>query len=99
LYNWALDNNFVFNFQSDTVGDLSLRNFPKHIVYYAQDYLHQQVDSEPKTILLNTLSNLSNNDTAWITWLNRLDRIRGNSWKHSLSRLYELDPKFFNNFK
>lgn len=99
LYDWALDNNFAFNFQSDTVGDLSLRNFPKHLVHHAQEYLQAQVDSEPKTILLNTLDNLSNNDTTWVTWLNKLDHIRGNSWKHSLSRLYELDPKFFNTFK
>lgn len=99
LYNWALNNNFQFNFQSDTIGDLSLRNFPKHLVQYAQDYLQKQIDSDPKTILLNTLDNLSDNNITWVSWLNSLDRIRGNSWKHSLSRLYELDTKFFNNFK
>jgi len=99
LYNWAADNNFAFNFQSDTIGDLSLRNFPEHLVQHVQEYLQAQVNSAPKTILLNTLDNLSGHDTTWIKWLNKLDRIRGNSWKHSLSRLYELDTKFFNNFK
>ena len=97
LYNFATENNIQFNFQSDTQGKLSLKNTPRHLIGKIKNYLAQAQDSTVKETLLSTLDSVRSPDLDWIRYLGKLDKIRNNSWKVSLSRLYNLDQEFFNN--
>lgn len=97
LYNFAIENNIQFNFQSDTQGILSLKNTPKHLIENIKNYLALAQNSTVKETLLSTLDSVKNPSLDWIRYLGKLDKIRNNSWKTSLSRLYNLDQEFFNN--
>jgi hypothetical protein len=99
LFNYALENEIQFNFQSDTQGKLSLKNLPVHLKLAAKDKIIKVKESSTKTILLNTLDTDNNCDLSWINYLNNLDTIRNTNWKHSLSLLYKLDPSFFNSYE
>jgi organic radical activating enzyme len=96
LFDYALENEIQFNFQSDTQGKLSLKNLPVHLKSSVRDNIVSVKESPTKTILLNTLNADHNCDLSWINYLNNLDKIRNTNWKHSLSSLYQLDPSFFN---
>lgn len=98
LYNFSLDHKIQFNFQSDTQGFLSLKNAPAHLKEKIIKNLEQAEESNTKKILLNTLSNSTIPNLSWINYLNRLDKIRNNSWKKSLDRLYNLDRQFFDEY-
>lgn len=95
LFDYALENNIQFNFQSDTQGKLSLKNLPVHLKSAVKDMLIKVKESPTKKILLNTIDADNNCDLSWIRYLNNLDKIRNTNWKHSLSLLYKLDPSFF----
>jgi len=99
LYEFAYQNNIQFNFQSDTQGHLSLKNTPLHLVPVIKEQLHKSRDSEAKSILLNTLDLVKKPDLTWLSFLYSLDKIRNNDWTQSLSRLYNLDPAFFDEYK
>ena len=92
---WATDHGFKFITQ-DTNGRsaLSLANFPTQHV----DRLHEHVGQLPDELTRQNIlsqSSLSKDDTRWVQYLNNLDRIRGNSWRQSLSLLYNLNPEYF----
>jgi hypothetical protein len=92
---WASNNEFKVITQ-DTNGrsQLSLANFPAAYI----NQLHNYARTLPnETVQQNIISqsSLSKNDTRWVEYLNSLDRIRGNSWKTSLAKLYNLDPVYF----
>ena len=54
-----------------------------------------------KQVLLDSCNSqiTETNNLAWISYLNKLDAIRGNSWKHSLNKLYHIDPVLFDSYK
>lgn len=97
LHNWAVQNNYQFNIQGDSHGALSIKNFPIHLQGRLIEYVNQLPVGHMKERLLSITRELHNSDDVnyWIEYLNQLDSIRGNSWRKSLSRLYELDPIYF----
>lgn len=99
LYEYACENNIKFNLQSDTQGDLSLTNTPFHLIPLIKENLSKAVDSNLKETLLATLDLITRPSTRWVRRLYQLDKIRNTNWEHSLSKLYNLDSKFFNEYK
>jgi molybdenum cofactor biosynthesis enzyme MoaA len=95
LYDYALENEILFNFQSDTIGYLSLKNLPIHLKPAVISHISKAKESSTKNILLNTLNTNHNCNLSWVKYLKNLDRIRNTNWKDSLSELYKLDPSFF----
>jgi hypothetical protein len=79
---------------------LSLVNLPKHLVPTVLEYLETLPQTETKEILMNCVFKIQQpNVSAWVNWLSKLDSIRGNNWKKSLHRLYDLDPNYFDSIK
>jgi hypothetical protein len=100
LEQFCFDNNIELTYQHDTQGVLSLVNLPKHLVPPILEYLETLPQTKTKEILINCVSNIQQPDvTSWVNWLSKLDFIRGNNWKKSLHRLYDLDPKYFDSIK
>lgn len=92
LYKWASERNFEIYLQ-DTNGrsGLAVENFPSSKKEYLLNYLNELPNSINKQVLINLangITGLNDNPNYWIKYLNKLDRIRGNSWRTSLSRLY-----------
>ena len=101
LIKWSMDNNYDLTMQQNVSGELTTLNFPKHCVNQLADYVHSIPDCDAKLALLNLIQavpNFPENSRQWVRKLNKLDAIRGNSWKKSLSRLYNLDPEYFEEF-
>lgn len=97
IYAWTQEHGFTMQVQ-DTNGrnQLSLENFPKRFQPQLLESIDKLPQSHIKDALLKTANSLTNeNDTRWVQYLKNLDRVRGNSWKQSLPRLYELDKKYF----
>jgi sulfatase maturation enzyme AslB (radical SAM superfamily) len=100
LEQFCFDNNIKLTYQHDTQGVLSLVNLPKHLVPTVLEYLETLPQTETKEILMNCVSKIQQpNVLAWVNWLSKLDSIRGNNWKKSLHRLYDLDPNYFDSIK
>ena len=98
LYNWSAENGYQFHSQGDAYGPLSLTNFPVHLRDNLLNYLTSLPESTIKQTLLSLSQHRQDNQTDsnyWIRYLNQLDSIRGNSWRASLSKLYNLDPAYF----
>jgi hypothetical protein len=89
LYSWATERKFDIYLQ-DVNGQsgLSVRNFPESGKEYLLSYLNKLPDSLNKTTLINLANTIAGNNLAWQSYLDRLDQIRGNNWRTSLSRLY-----------
>ncbi len=98
LYDYALENNIQLNFQSDTQGYFSLRNMPAHLKQVVTQHIANAPESPTRQILLRTLATDSLCNLSWISYLNRLDKIRNTDWSHSLAALYKLDPEFFDTY-
>lgn len=90
IISWTSENKFILQTPINVFGRLSLLNFPLNRKEQLLEYIHQLPEFEGKIILEQEAKNIANPDLAWIDFLNRLDAIRGNSWKISLSRLYNL---------
>ena len=95
LLEWANDNSLPVRVQ-DTSGNLSLSNFPVHLKLALVDYMNSLTQHYDNANLLTELvKSIDNPDLAWLHWLNSLDQLRNNNWRESLSKLYQLDSKFF----
>lgn len=90
LLDWANANNFKVIPPLMVFGKLSLVNFPIEHSDSLLDYVNSLPNYNGKDILINEVKSISNPNLDWIEYLNRLDAIRGNSWKTSLSKLYNL---------
>jgi sulfatase maturation enzyme AslB (radical SAM superfamily) len=99
LYQWATDNQYPIKVQ-DTNGrsNLSIDNFPTHLLPNLKEYLNTLPNSDIKNSLSAQVNLISDTNTSWIKFLNQLDRVRNNSWTTALNRLYALDPAYFNSF-
>ena len=99
LYQWATYNNYPIKVQ-DTNGrsNLTIDNFPAHLLPQLNEYLNTLPDSDIKTSLSAQVSQISKTDTNWIHFLNQLDAVRGRNWHTELYQLYQLDPKYFDSF-
>jgi sulfatase maturation enzyme AslB (radical SAM superfamily) len=102
LLSWCAENNFSTSFDDEfsninTVGGIfSLNDFPKEHHAYLLDYLSSiSLNDRKHQQLIAAITPLAEQTTIWIDQLTRLDRIRGNNWKKSLSRLYKLNSKYF----
>lgn len=100
LFQWTQNNNYDINLQHDVRGTLSTLNFPKKHFNTLHDYvqgLHPNIKTQANKIIdpIRTQPLQSN---RWLNWFNRVDAVRGNNWKKSLSRLYNLDPEYFEEF-
>lgn len=92
LYHWAAKRNIEIYVQ-DTNGrsQLAIQNFPRAGKDRLIAYLNKLPESGSKQSLLNLAHNINNDGHArWIEYLNKLDRMRGNNWRNSLSRLNEI---------
>jgi sulfatase maturation enzyme AslB (radical SAM superfamily) len=100
LCQWATENGYPIKVQ-DTNGrsNLSINNFPPHLLDHLKSYLNTLPNSDIKTSLTAQANQINKTDTNWIKFLNQLDQVRGNSWTAALDRLYTLDPEYFNSFK
>ena len=78
---------------------LEIADFPEHLLSQLTAHLNRMPESDIKDSLLSMCQGISRHDTAWISYLNKLDQIRGNSWTTTFDRLYALDPVYFNSFK
>lgn len=99
LYDWATQHNYDVVLQGDTLGinGLSLTYWPLKHLDYLMDYLNQLPESVAKQTLLNMSRHILTPeartrgvDVRWIPYLDSLDKIRGNNWRVSLSRLANL---------
>jgi sulfatase maturation enzyme AslB (radical SAM superfamily) len=100
LYQWATYNSYPIKVQ-DTNGrsNLTIDNFPTHLLPQLNEYLNTLPNSDIKTSLSAQASQISKTDTNWIHFLNQLDAVRGRNWHTELDQLYQLDPKYFDSFK
>lgn len=103
LVHWANTNNINIHIQGDTLGpsNLSLANFPFKHKNKLISHLTTIENFAQKQVLLDSCNSqiTETNNLAWISYLNKLDAIRGNSWKHSLNKLYHIDPVLFDSYK
>ena len=93
LYDWAIHHGFKIAIQNDTLGvsQLSLMNLPMEHKTYLLEYLDQLPESSAKETLLKMANHINGGgNNRWIAYLNSLDKIRGNDWRVSLSRLAQL---------
>ena len=92
LYNWANEHQFEVIIQNDTLGvsQLSLMNFPVAHKEYLITYLNELPDSMAKQTLLKMANHISGGNSRWISYLDRLDKIRGNNWRTTLSKVAAL---------
>jgi sulfatase maturation enzyme AslB (radical SAM superfamily) len=102
LLSWCKENNFKTSFDKDftevnTVGGIfTLHNFPKEHHDYLLAYLSSTwLNDKKRQQLIAAITPLAEQTTDWIDQLTRLDRIRGNNWKKSLSKLYKLNSDYF----
>lgn len=89
LYQWATTRSIEIYLQ-DTNGrsGLAVQNFPTVGKDHLLSYLNELPESTNKQTLLNLANNIAGIDQHWISYLDRLDQIRNNNWRTSLSRLY-----------
>jgi sulfatase maturation enzyme AslB (radical SAM superfamily) len=100
LYAWAQQHDYNLQIQNTNGrGQLALENFPSQHIVSLENYLDSLPDSEAKTRLQSMAKNITGADPRWAEYLNNLDLVRNNSWKTSLSRLYNLDTAYFDTFK
>lgn len=92
LYYWAHDHGYPVVLQGDTLGtnQLSLLNFPVQHKAVLMDYLYNLPDSDAKNVLLKMSQHITGGNLRWVSWLDRLDAIRGTNWRTTLSRVSEL---------
>ena len=107
ILQWANAHNYPLAFNANAQGKLNLKNFPpahkEYLLNYLQtlpDYLkipgNNVADIRVDLIkIVETLVSPENTDTEWIGYLDQLDVIRNTKWRNSLSRLYQLDPAYF----
>lgn len=84
---------------SSSLDKLEIADFPKHLLPQLTAHLNRMPDSDIKDSLLSMCQGINRHNTDWITYLNKLDQIRGNSWTATFERLYSLDPVYFDAFK
>lgn len=101
LINWSINHQIPLDYHP-TGGLLSILNFPLHLIESLIDHL-TNLQNEYKSIidlqpLIKMSYSINNPDLYWIKFLTDLDKLRNNNWHNSLSRLYDLDPKFFNSW-
>jgi len=80
------------------IGGCKSEHYQKPDVNQLKNYVHGLPECESKCALvelIETVPNISEQSYQWVNKLTKLDAIRGNNWKKSLSRLYELDPEMF----
>ena len=98
LIQWGLDNNYKVYMNQNVWGPLSTLNFPKQHFNTLYSYVTSLPESDVKWAIATLIDSIMKNNetsTSWIDRLNKLDAIRGNNWRKSLSRLYEIDPQYF----
>jgi len=78
---------------------LEIADFPEHLLPQLTVHLNCMPDSDIKNSLLSMCQGINRHNTNWITYLNKLDQIRGNSWTKTFDRMYSLDPAYFDTFK
>jgi hypothetical protein len=78
---------------------LEIADFPEHLLPQLTAHLNCMPDSDIKNSLLSMCQGINRHNTNWITYLNKLDQIRGNSWTKTFDRMYSLDPAYFDTFK
>jgi pyruvate-formate lyase-activating enzyme len=103
LVQWANTNAIKIHIQGGTLGpnNLSLANFPFKHKDKLIAYLTNIDDFEQKQVLIDACTRqiTETNSLDWVSYLNKLDEIRGNSWKQSLNNLYNIDPALFDSYK
>jgi hypothetical protein len=107
ILQWATAHNYPLAFNANAQGKLNLKNFPpahkEYLLNYLQnlpDYLKIPGDNVADIRvdlikIVDTLVSTDNTDTEWVQYLDQLDAIRNTKWRNSLSRLYLLDPAYF----
>lgn len=90
IINWAQENNYKMQRPLIVFGRLSLTNCPLNLKNVVLEYINKLPNFNGKDIFINEALSIANPDLRWIEYLNNLDKIRGNSWKISLSKLYSL---------
>ena len=107
ILNWANAHGFAVAFNANAQGMLNLKNFPPAHKEYLLDYLRNLPDylkipggsvtdiRVALTKIVETLVSPDNTDTEWVRYLDQMDGIRNTKWRTSLSRLYHLDPVYF----
>jgi MoaA/NifB/PqqE/SkfB family radical SAM enzyme len=102
LLSWCTENNFLTSFDTDNsevnpvYGVFSLQYFPRE----HHDYLLAYLSSIPmaerqRQQLISAITPLTDQNNRWIKQLTQLDKIRGNDWTKSLSRLYKLNSEYY----
>ena len=95
LYSWADQNNLELTLGCVT-HHLEIKNFPFAAKQQLISYLHSLPGTTNTQIILSAANAIDeNSDLSWLYWIKNLDRIRGNNWRQSLRKLYELDSEYF----
>jgi len=98
LIQWGMDNNYRVFVNQNVWGEFSTLNFPKKHFDILHSYIKSLPECDAKWASLKIIDSIPENNNQsiiWIDMLTKMDSIRGNNWRKSLSRLYELDPTFF----
>lgn len=102
LLSWCTENNFLTSFDTDVTqinivyGVFSLQNFPREHYDYLLAYLSSiPMGEQQRQQLISTTTSSTDQNNRWIKQFTQLDKIRGNDWTKSLSRLYELNSQYF----
>jgi hypothetical protein len=90
LITWSQENNYKMNVPGNVFGHLSLDNFPIEVKENLLEYIYSLPNFDGKEIFINQALSITEPSLQWIDYLNKLDDIRGNSWRQSLSKLYHL---------
>jgi MoaA/NifB/PqqE/SkfB family radical SAM enzyme len=89
LYNWCTEHDYE-HMVLPVGGNLSALNFPLEHKDHLLDYLNKLPESDSRSVLISLANSISSPSLDWIGFLNSLDRIRNNSWKIELQKLYDL---------
>ena len=105
LLQWAADHDYPLRFNANAQGMLNLKNFPMaykgHLLTYLTqlpEYPQAGDSADIRAELFDIVENVvteNSTDIVWIQYLDQLDVIRDTKWRNSLSRLYQLDPVYF----
>jgi hypothetical protein len=102
LLSWCTEHNFLTAFDEDFNGNLTvggiftLHDFPKEHRGHLIEYLSSiPMPERQRHQLISATTPLTEQTNGWLDQLIRLDKIRGNDWTKSLSKLYELNSEYY----